>query len=123
MRFTAWYLFAAPLRIARGAGNILAFNLRYFSLPLLLRTLASPWRRISWSYEQDAGFRFSKVFEVLFSNFISRLLGAFVRLGTILLAFATEAFLLAASLFALLGWFILLPLCIIGISYGIRLLI
>jgi len=60
-----------------------------FSLTLLLPTLFAPWKRMV-DVEKKSGFSFSRWFQQFSFNFVSRLIGAFVRLalfiaGTVLL--------------------------------------
>lgn len=116
VEYVVWHFFYMPLEIAKAWRNILLFNLEYFSLPLLLKTIVAPWRKIQWSSQK--GFSISGFFEALVSNLISRILGAFIRSVLIIAGLAVEATLFAAALLSLLVWF-LLPLGIIfGLSYG-----
>ena len=84
-----WYFVETPKEIVRGWGNILWFNLKYFSFFVLLKTLVAPWRRIQWT--RGKGFSIGKWFEALTGNIISRLLGALIRsnliIGGILIEF------------------------------------
>jgi ATP-dependent Clp protease ATP-binding subunit ClpC len=50
-----------------------------FSPFLLLKTLFSPWKRLHFSYQQT-GFSFRKYLDIITFNFVSRFIGAFVRL-------------------------------------------
>src|SRR3989344_5618520 len=50
LKYIEWHFIAAPKEILKGWGNILWFGFNYFSVPLLLKTLFAPWRRITWSY-------------------------------------------------------------------------
>jgi len=53
--------------------------LKYFSLPILLRTLFSPWKRLS-AIDKGPGINISRSFEAFTFNLISRGIGALVRL-------------------------------------------
>ncbi|MBU0569170.1 hypothetical protein KKB40_00120, partial [Patescibacteria group bacterium] len=50
-----------------------------FSLPLLLKTLFAPWKRLI-DVDRSPGFNLQKKFEVFTFNIISRCIGAVVRL-------------------------------------------
>lgn len=100
-------------------GNFLRFNLDYFSIPLLLKTFFSPWRRYSWSYGR--GFDLGKFFEAFFSNLISRILGALMRTFLIVFGIIAEIFILVIGLIIILGWILLPFLLVGGFILGIKL--
>jgi len=120
-RYAKWHYLEATRDILKGWGNILWFNLNYFSVFLLLRTFFSPWRGIQW--RKRRGFYPGDMLSTLISNLISRILGAIVR------SFLIIAGLLGAAVFFVLGIFLLifwlfLPLVIfMGFMYGIILLV
>ena len=118
VQYLEWYLFDVPRAILRAWGNNLLFNLNFFSIGLLLKTFFSPWHRYQWSYPR--GFDLGKYAEAFFSNMISRVLGAIVRIFFILLGLVFEflIFLIGAIIF--LGWFLLPFLLIAGFLLGIK---
>lgn len=59
---------------------------RLFSIPLLVRTLFSPWKRIT--EDEPTGFDIERFFENVAVNVMSRLVGAFVRIPLIILGLA-----------------------------------
>lgn len=84
--------------------NLTWFITHLFSIPLLLRTLFAPWKRVQEAYRRTG---FEDLMETLVLNIVSRIFGALVRtfiIGTGLLAllasaamlFVTYAFWLAA---------------------------
>jgi len=111
VQYLEWHLFDVPKNILKGWRNFLAFNLNYFSIPLLFKTLFSPWRRYTWAYPR--GFDLGGYLEVFFSNLISRTLGAIVRIFFIFLGAAVEIIILLIGLVLFLGWFFL-PFLLIG---------
>ena len=117
LEYVVWHFTRMPLEIAKAWRNILLFNLEYFSLPLLLKTIFAPWRRIQWS--AGKGFNIAKLLEALASNLISRILGAVIRSVLIVAGLATEAALLAAALATLIAWFLLPIAIVLGFSYGL----
>ena len=109
-----------PRAIAAAWKDILVFGLEYFSLPLLIKTLFSPWRRYLWSY--PAGFQPAAFLETLASNFISRILGAIMRFGLIIIGICAEFLLVVAGVIVFLLWLSLIPAIMISFFYGIILI-
>lgn len=52
--------------------------IHYFSLPLLIKTLFAPWKRLV-IVDKKPGFDFKRFFETVTFNLISRIIGAIVR--------------------------------------------
>ena len=117
-QWLSWQFFEMPQNILSAWRNFLLFNLNYFSIPLLIRTLFSHWRRYKWSYGK--GFSFSKYIEVFFSNLISRLIGAILRTFLIIIGLIIEIFIIFIGAFIFLGWLILPILLFFGIYYGCK---
>lgn len=118
--WTHWYFFEMPKNIISGWRNFLWFGSNYFSIPLLLKTLFSPWRRYSWSYGR--GFDIGRYFSVLASNLISRLLGAVMRIILIVIGIVFEILIFFFGLIILAGWFLLPLLLIMGTLAGFAIL-
>jgi len=116
-----WYFFEIPKEILKGWKNFLLFGLNYFSIPLLLKTLFSHWKRYYWV--RGRGFSIGEYFNVLLSNLMSRFLGALVRICLIIVGLAFEAFIVIAGLVIFFGWIFLLILLILGLVFGILLII
>ncbi|MFH1401826.1 MAG: hypothetical protein ABIG40_02595 [Parcubacteria group bacterium] len=122
--FFKWLIFQffdAPKEILKAWRNFLIFNLNYFSIPVLLRTLFAYWRKYSWDYPR--GFDFLIYLEVAASNLISRILGAIMRIILICLGIAVEIFIFFLGGAVLLIWLILPVLIIFGIYHGARILL
>lgn len=109
-----------PRAIAVAWKDILISGLEYFSLPVLMKTLFSPWRRYLWSY--PVGFQPAILLEVLVSNFISRILGAIMRLGLIIIGVCGEFLIGVAGAAVFFLWLALLPLIILSFFYGVILI-
>ena len=109
-----WYFVETPKEIVRGWGNILWFNLKYFSFFFLLKTLFSPWRRIQWT--RGKGFSIGKWFEALTGNIISRLLGALIRSNLIIGGILIEFLLVLIGPIIFILWF-LFPLFLVTFFY------
>lgn len=117
-QFFTWYLIDQPRAILRAWKNFLKFNLEYFSIVLLLKTLFSPWRRYIWSYGR--GFDFKTYLEAFTSNVISRGLGALLRVFLILIGVALELFLFFAGMTVLALWFLWPIILIIILVLGFK---
>jgi len=115
-----WQFFEVPGNILKAWKNFLKFNLNYFSISLLFKTLFSHWHRYKWFYPR--GLQIGKRLEVLLSNLISRFLGAIMRIFLILIGLLAEIFIILAGLAIILGWIILPILLIFGIYHGFKIL-
>lgn len=81
--YFVWHYGRAYFDIKNVWKNLLAFIYNFFSIPLLLRTLFSPWQRISDGYNLN-----TPLYETLIFNLLMRLIGAMVRLFVILIGLA-----------------------------------
>jgi len=115
-----WQFWETPGKIVQAWKNILKFNLEFFSVSLLLKTLFSYWHQYRWYYPK--GFDIGKYLEVFFSNMISRILGAIVRIIFIILGLITEVFIFFAGLIIIFFWIISPGLAIFCLWHGLRLL-
>lgn len=118
--YLQWHFSDQPKLILRGWGNCLKFNLNYWSLPLLLRTLFSHWHRYKYSYGRSVDFK--RYFEALTFNIISRVLGAIIRACLIIIGLFTEIVVFFIGILVFLLWIFLPVLIIAGIFYGFKLL-
>ena len=115
-----WQFFDVPGSILRGWRNYLKFNLNYFSVPVLIKTFFSPWRRYKFSYGK--GFNAGRYFEAFTFNMMSRIIGAVLRLFFIFLGLLIEIFIVLTGAVIFFGWLILPFLLAGGIFYGVRIL-
>ncbi len=100
-----WHFVDAAFFLIKAWGNILLFNLRFFSVFFLIRTLFAHWHRYRWYYR--GGFSPSRYLEVALSNSISRILGAIMRVFLIFTALVIETFILVAGALLLFLWLVL----------------
>jgi len=114
-----WHYIEIPKLLLKILKNYLVFNFNYFSIPLLLKTLFSHWRRYIEFYGR--GFDLKRYFWAFSSNMISRTLGAIVRIFTILTGLVFEFFILVIGILIFLFWivlpFILIFLLVAGIQF------
>jgi hypothetical protein len=116
-----WQFFDVPSAILKAWKNFLLFNLNFFSVPLLLKSFFSPWRRYQWAYPR--GLDIGKYFEVLISNLISRILGAIMRTFLIIIGIFIEVLYIFAGIIVFFGWLVLPALLIAGLIFGFKILI
>lgn len=120
IQYLLWQFFEVPGNILKAWRNFLFFNLNYFSIPLLLKTLFSHWRRYSWSYPK--GLNIGKRFEVFFSNLLSRILGAIMRIILIFIGLLVEIFLFLGGAIIFLVFLFLPALLIGGLIFGFQII-
>ncbi len=116
-----WHFVEATKAILQGWKNFLKFNLSYFSIGLLLKSLFSPWRADKASYGR--GFDLKVYFDTFLGNMISRILGAIIRFVVIVAGLAFEVVIFLAGLFVLLFWICLPIIVILGFFYALGLVV
>jgi hypothetical protein len=111
-----WHFFEQPRLFLKIIKNLFLFGIDYFSMPLLLQTLFSPWRRYTWAYPR--GLDIGKIFETFISNLISRIIGMVMRLFLLFFGAIFEIVVLFGGIFFIFCW-VFSPLIIIFlISYA-----
>lgn len=119
-QWISWQFFDVPKEILKGWRNYLLFNLNYFSIPLLIRTLFSHWHRYRYSYGKR--FDLKQYFEAFTFNIISRGLGAILRIIFILIGFLVEIFIILGGIIIFFGWLVWPVLLIAGLIFGFKIL-
>jgi len=110
-----WHFYEMPKGILIGWRNFLLFNFKYFSVVPLLKTFFSHWRQTKDKYQR--GFEPWLYLTTFIGNLMSRLLGALIRLITIVLALICEVFIFAAGIIVLLFWLFLPVIIFFGFSF------
>ena len=116
-----WFFVAAPKSYLRIWKNFLVFVSVYFSFFELLKTLCSPWRGIRWQ-KQSRGLDIGDFASTLFSNLISRLLGAIVRTVLLLAGMLAELIVFGTGFLLFFAWFFVPLIILLGFFYGFSLL-
>jgi hypothetical protein len=119
-QFIAWYFYEIPKKIKKIWGNYLWFFAKYFALGDLVRGFFAPWKGLTFVREKRA-FEIGDVLFSWFSNVISSLIGAVVRLFFIVIGVMIEALVLLAGPLAFLGWLVYIPAIFYFMIYGLRL--
>lgn len=119
-QYIEWHYFDMPKEILRGWRNFLVFGLNYFSVPVLLKTLFSYWKR--YHYDYGRGFDPGKWFEAFTFNMMSRSIGAVLRLFLIGVGITAEAIIILAGLAVFISWIFLPAIIVAGFLFGLMLL-
>lgn len=114
-----WHFYEMPKFLFSVWKNYLWFGLYFFSVPNLIITIFSPWRRYSWQYPKM--FDIGEFFNTLISNIFSRLIGFVARIFLIIFGIIAQIIIFLVGLSIILLW-ILIPFILIillFILYGI----
>ena len=109
--YFAWHYTAGLFGCLRLLADFLWFIYHFFSVPVIVPTLFTPWRRLGEAYR--GGFDPGRVFETFIVNTLMRLFGFVIRLIFLLVALAA---ILVTFFFGLLATMIFLfaPVIILG---------
>ncbi|MFA6190032.1 MAG: hypothetical protein WC711_00760 [Candidatus Staskawiczbacteria bacterium] len=105
-----WHFLEVPKFLLEVWQNYVLFVLNYFSLPTLLKSLFSPWRRYRWNYPK--GFQIGEIAGTFLSNVFSRFLGFLMRIVLIVLGILLQVFVIFLGAVIFLFW-ILVPIIIL----------
>lgn len=115
-RYFVWHYTTGLLDCLRLLADFLWFVYHFFSVPVIVRTLFTPWHRLGESYRR--GFDPGRVLETFIVNTLMRIFGFVVRvfflLATFLALFTTFFFGLFITFSFFLAPFIILGSFILG---------
>lgn len=114
--FTLWYVIDRPRAIVRLYREYACVTAEMFSFVFLLRTLLKPWKNIQDEYP-NRGFQLSRILETWTFNTVTRMIGAVIRLGAILVGVIAQGLLFAGFLGYLLAWLAFPLLAILGLLF------
>ena len=118
--YLLWHYTHAFLEIFHVWTNFFWFIVNFFSIPQLLRSLFSPWKRIT--EERKRSFDFEDIAGVVIIGLFSRLIGFILRSVIIIIGFFALIFLLV-FLFIVYTFCLLAPAFMIGsLVYGVILM-
>ncbi len=113
-----WHYSVALCIVWQRWRDFMRFNRDYFSIPFLLRTLFSPWRRYKFSYGR--GFDIGRFFETLVFNAFSRVMGAIARISVIIIGLTLQIIILFAGALVVVIWVLLPIITVIGLFFPLR---
>lgn len=119
--YLLWHYTRAFREIFHVWSNILWFVVLFFSIPQLMRSWFSPWKRIvedrgnTWSFEDLAGF--------IIIGFFSRFIGFVIRTIIITIGLIALSIVIVAGIATYLFWFVAPFSIIVLLSFGVTLLI
>ena len=114
--FILWYFWHQPRRIIRSYNAYRRAFVEMFSFLFLLRTLISPWRQITDTY-QKRGFSLSLFSQTLTLNVLSRTIGFLFRIVTLILGIFFLLLLTACFALYFVVWLVFPVLFWIGVTY------
>jgi hypothetical protein len=110
-----WHFYEMPKFLFQVWSNYFMFATNLFSVPLLLKTFFSPWRRNKWAYPK--GLDIANFFNTLISNTFSRALGALMRIILIIAGIFLQAFVAIAGLLVIIFWLFLPFIVVFGFLF------
>ena len=108
-RYFAWHYTGGLLACLRLWADFLWFIYHFFSAPVIMRTLFTPWRRLGEPYR--SGFDPERALETFIVNLLMRLFGLVVRIIWLATASASLIGVFLLGLFVTVFFFFLLYLC------------
>lgn len=111
--FFEWWLVDEPINLWGIIVKITHRVLIFFSIPILIKTLFSPWKRDAHSAVNSS---LDVIIRVIVDNLISRLVGFTVRSITILIGLTVTFLTFLAGMGLLLFW-LFLPVVAIGVIW------
>lgn len=101
--FFVWYFLEVPRDIFVGLGKYLKTITYVFSFVYLLRTLFAHWKGLRYAYPSK-GFDITNIMQAFGSNMISRIVGAMVRISTIIFGCILMAVVTFAGIACFVVW-------------------
>jgi hypothetical protein len=120
-KFFAWYFIDSGLYLLKVWKAFLLFNLNYFSIPILLKTLFSHWHRYYSPY--TSVFDLWKNLESFVFNMMSRIIGAILRIVLIVIGVVLEIAIIIIGILVLACWLVLPAFLIAGFLIGFKLVL
>ncbi len=101
--YLIWHYSIGLADLFRIVGNFLWFIWNFFSIPLLFKTLFSPWKRLSEG-KKKPGLHPDEFFGNLIVNSIMRLIGVFARLIMIVFGLVFCVLVFVSGILAIVVW-------------------
>ncbi len=114
--FVAWYYTRAFRNILAVWMNIEWFLIHFFSIPLLLKTFFSPWKRITDQYRRTG---IEELLQTLLINVMSRIFGALIRFVIILCGLVFMCFGVVGLFLVVFAWICMPVIFLLSMVYGV----
>lgn len=119
IEYIRWHYYEGLLSIYFIIGNFVWFFYEFFSIPLLLKTLFSPFHRLDEGYAK--GLKLEQWAQTFIVNSLMRIVGAFLRLFLILIGIIMIVLTVLFGAFFLIVWALAPLLLIFLVLYGVKL--
>lgn len=106
-----WHFYEMPRFLVQVWNNYLLFLQNFFSIPLLLKTFFSPWRRYGWKYPPI--FQVGEFFNTFVSNVFSRIIGILFRIVLIAGGIVSWVLIVILGFLGIVFW-VLMPFIIVA---------
>ncbi|MBI5817289.1 MAG: hypothetical protein HZB09_02580 [Candidatus Yonathbacteria bacterium] len=120
-QFVIWYYTAALFNFIKISRDFIWFLFHFFSIPILIPTLFSKWKRIG--DVRTKKFNIADFFSVLIVNSIMRIVGFFIRSFVVITGFVSIVLAIAAEIAVFIAW-LFLPVIIVALFVlGMKLMV
>ena len=120
-QFVIWYYTAALFNFVKISRDFTWFLYHFFSIPILIPTLFSKWKRIG--DVRTRKFDIADFFSVFIVNFIMRIVGFFIRSAVVVLGVISMILAIVVEVTLFVVW-IFLPVIIVALFVmGMKLMI
>ncbi len=100
MEFFSWWYTTGWIQFSKSTKNRIIEVWNIFSIPILLRTMFSPWKRI----QTNPGKSLQSHMQALLDNIISRFVGFSIRLLTIIAGLFCIVLISIISMLTVIAW-------------------
>ncbi|OGG65459.1 hypothetical protein A3I99_04485 [Candidatus Kaiserbacteria bacterium RIFCSPLOWO2_02_FULL_45_11b] len=118
--YLLWHYTKAFGEIAHISKNFFWFTIHFFSLPQLIRSFFSPWKRMT--EERGDTFNFEDLAGFVIINILSRLVGMMLRTSIIILGFIALLVVLICTIVTYVFWVMAPAALLVCLILGITLL-
>lgn len=118
--YFVWYYSSALRDLAALWLNFMWFIVYFFSIPLLLRTLFSPWRRMTDTYRRGS---IEDLMSTFVMNVMTRVFGAMVRSVIILMGILFLLLGIVVFCIGIVTWLMMPVGSVFALLYGVNLLL
>lgn len=119
--YLLWHYTKAFGEIRHVWKNIVWFTFHFFSIPQLLRSYLSPWKRMT--EERGRSFNFEELASFVIINLISRIVGVLLRTVVIISGIASLFVLLLGIIATYIFWIFAPAIIVLIFYFGIVLII